>query len=141
MRAGSSITAKAVASVYGRFQVTAACFVPTDRSDARRCKLVRPARRPSERLGVGSFTPRVSRALHFRHLFETEPFAPATALNPPQRFSRTQARISLTDPDKLSIIYANERGPGGDINHAPRKDAPWAGRRALHNALHKPEIL
>jgi hypothetical protein len=49
MRVGSSMTAQAVASVYGHFQVIAVCFVPTGRSDARRCKLARRAREGAAR--------------------------------------------------------------------------------------------
>jgi hypothetical protein len=63
---------------------------------------------------IPSYDP-ITRVLQFRYLFETEPFASAAATNPPQRFGRADARISLSEPDKLTITYTNERGPGGDI--------------------------
>jgi hypothetical protein len=76
---------------------------------------------------IPSYDP-ITRALHFRYLFETEPFAASTAGNPPQRFGRAEARISLADPDKLSITYANERGPGGDITM--RREKIRRGRKS-----------
>ena len=76
---------------------------------------------------IPSYDP-ITRELHFRYLFETEPFASATERNPPQRFGRAEARISLSEADKLSITYTNERGPGGDITL--RRQKTRRGRKA-----------
>jgi hypothetical protein len=53
--------------------------------------------------------------LQFRYFFETSPTAESSATNPPQKLGTAMARISLNQPDNLSIIYTNERGAGGDI--------------------------
>jgi SMODS-associating 2TM, beta-strand rich effector domain len=58
----------------------------------------------------------VARTLNFRYFFETEPTALSTATNPPQRLGAAVARFRLGEPNHLSIIYTNERGPGGDIS-------------------------
>jgi SMODS-associating 2TM, beta-strand rich effector domain len=75
---------------------------------------------------IPSYDP-ITRVLQFRYLFETEPLISATTINPPQRFGRADARISLSEPDKLTIAYTNERGPGGDMTM--RREKTRRGRK------------
>jgi hypothetical protein len=53
--------------------------------------------------------------LQFCYFFETSPTAELSAANPPQKLGSAVARISLDQPDNLSITYTNERGAGGDV--------------------------
>lgn len=53
--------------------------------------------------------------LNFRYFFETLPTAESSATNPPQKLGSAIARISLDQPDRMTITYTNERGVGGDI--------------------------
>jgi hypothetical protein len=53
--------------------------------------------------------------LNFRYFFETSPTAESSATNPPQKLGNAIARISLDQPDRMTITYTNERGVGGDI--------------------------
>jgi hypothetical protein len=63
---------------------------------------------------VPSFDP-TTRELRFRYFFETEPMAESTSENPPQQLGSALAWVNLDHPDRLTIKYTNERGPGGDI--------------------------
>lgn len=54
-------------------------------------------------------------AIQFRYFYETAPTAGSSDGNPPQRLGSALARVALDQPNKMTIIYTNERGPGGDI--------------------------
>jgi hypothetical protein len=63
---------------------------------------------------VPSYDP-ITGELRFRYFFETEPTAAANVDNPPQRLGSAIATVQTNQPDSISIRYANERSPGGDI--------------------------
>lgn len=69
----------------------------------------------SRSLGAVPAFDRLTGEIRFRYFYETEPSAAASAANPPQRMGSAVARISLEQPDRLTISYANERGARGDI--------------------------
>ena len=63
---------------------------------------------------VPSFDP-ITKRLVLRYFFKTEPRAKVLVRNPPQRLGCACAIVESEMPDKMTIAYTNERGPGGDI--------------------------
>jgi hypothetical protein len=70
--------------------------------------------RPRSSHAMPNFDP-ITNELQFRYFFETLPNAASSIANPPQRLGSAIAIVNLDSPNKMEIIYTNERGIGGNI--------------------------
>jgi hypothetical protein len=61
------------------------------------------------------FYDQTTHELEFRYFFETSPTVGSSPTNPPQKLGCAIARFSPDRPHRMTIIYTNERGGGGDI--------------------------